>query len=133
MEILIPHLSAVLISFAIAGLRSLFGVLSNAMSQMQYLEKVSRTCEANYCMILLTYHSIEFCIISATFLLTHTSFDGQAVGVVLGVIAVKLAAETFDIELLTPLQSLVVVGGILGTAIAASLNSPPSDTIAEMK
>ena len=67
MEILIPHLSAVLISFAIAGLRSLFGVLSNAMSQMQYLEKVSRTCEANYCMILLTYHSIEFCIISATF------------------------------------------------------------------
>ena len=52
---------------------------------------------------------------------------------VLGVIAVKLAAETFDIELLTPLQSLIVVGGILGTAIGASLVSSATKTVAEMK
>ena len=84
-------------------------------------------------MILLIYHFVAICINSAIFVLIHPFFDGQAVGVVLGVIAVKLAAETFDIELLTPLQSLVVVGGILGTAIAASLNSPPSETVAEMK
>jgi len=60
--------------FAIAGLRSLFGVLSNAISQLQYLEK--------------------------------------AVGVILGIIAAKLAGETFDIEILTPIQSLIVVVGM---------------------
>ena len=52
--------------FAIAGLRSLFGVLSKAVSQLEYLEK--------------------------------------AVGLVLGVISAKLAAEAFDVEILTPLQ-----------------------------
>lgn len=52
---------------------------------------------------------------------------------VLGVIAVKLAAETFDIELLSPLQSLIVVGGILGAAIGASLVSSPSETVAELE
>lgn len=43
----------------------------------------------------------------------------------LGVIAAKLAAETFDIEILTPLQSLLVVVGILGAAVGLSLSSPP--------
>ena len=69
--------------FAIAGLRSLFGVLSQAVADLEYLEK--------------------------------------AVGLVLAVIAAKLGAESFDIELLTPLQSLVVVLSILGAGIGASL------------
>lgn len=69
--------------FAIAGLRSLFGVLSKAISQLEYLEK--------------------------------------AVGIVLAVIAAKLAGEAFDIELLNPLQSLVVVLSILGTGVGLSL------------
>ena len=71
--------------FAIAGLRSLFGVLSKAISQLEYLEK--------------------------------------AVGIVLGVIAAKLAGEAFDIELLNPLQSLVVVLSILGTGVGLSLQA----------
>lgn len=50
----------------------------------------------------------------------------QAVGLILGVIAAKLAAETFDIELLSPLQSLLVVGGILGVSIGLSLAAPPA-------
>ena len=45
----------------------------------------------------------------------------KAVGVVLAVIAAKLGAEPFGIELLTPLQSLAVVLGVLGTGVAASL------------
>ena len=69
--------------FAIAGLRSLFGVLSQAVADLEYLEK--------------------------------------AVGVVLAVISAKLGAEAFDVELLSPLQSLVVVLSILGTGIGASL------------
>ena len=39
---------------------------------------------------------------------------------ILGVIAAKLAAETFDIEILTPIQSLLVVVGILGAAVDLS-------------
>lgn len=69
--------------FAIAGLRSLFGVLSQAVADLEYLEK--------------------------------------AVGLVLAVIAAKLGAESFDYELLSPLQSLVVVLTILGGGIGASL------------
>ena len=45
----------------------------------------------------------------------------KAVGVVLAVISVKLGAEAFDIELLSPLQSLVAVLFILGAGIGASL------------
>ena len=45
----------------------------------------------------------------------------QAVGVVLLIIAVKLGAEVAGIELLTPLQSLIVVLSTLGTGVAASL------------
>eukprot|EP01041_Mallomonas_annulata_P000370 gene370-675_t len=62
--------------FAIAGLRSLFGVLSKA-----------------------------------------------AVGVVLAFIAAKLAAETFNIELVNPLQSLTIVLTILGVGVGASLSA----------
>jgi TerC family integral membrane protein len=69
--------------FAIAGLRSLFGVLSQAVADLEYLEK--------------------------------------AVGVVLAVISAKLGAEAFRVELLSPLQSLVVVLSILGAGIGASL------------
>lgn len=57
--------------------------------------------------------------------LKDTTILSQAVGLVLGVIAAKLAAETFDIEILTPIQSLVVVVGILGAAVGLSLSSPP--------
>lgn len=71
--------------FAIAGLRSLFSVLSNAVSQLEYLEK--------------------------------------AVGLILAVIAVKLTGETFDIELLTPLQSLVIVLSLLGGGVLLSLSN----------
>ena len=72
--------------FAIAGLRSLFGVLSQAVADLKYLEK--------------------------------------AVGLVLAVISAKLGAQAFDIELLSPLQSLVVVLSILGGGIALSLADP---------
>jgi len=69
--------------FAIASLRSVYGVLSKAVAQLEYLEK--------------------------------------AVGVVLGIISIKMAAETFNIELLTPFQSLVVVLSVLLTGVLASL------------
>ena len=46
-------------------------------------------------------------------------------------IAAKLAAETFDIEILTPVQSLLVVIGILGGAVGLSLSSPPALEIEE--
>ena len=42
---------------------------------------------------------------------------------VLGVIGAKLIGETFDVTLLTPLQSLLVVIGILGMGVGASLFS----------
>ena len=44
-------------------------------------------------------------------------------GVVLGVIGAKLIGETFDVTLLTPLQSLLVVIGILGVGVGASVLS----------
>ena len=69
--------------FAIAGLRSLFTVLSRAVSQLEYLEK--------------------------------------SVGLILALIGAKLTAETFDIELLNPLQSLLIVLGLLGGGVALSL------------
>jgi predicted tellurium resistance membrane protein TerC len=71
------------IRFAIASLRSVYGVLSKAVEQLEYLEK--------------------------------------AVGVVLGIIGVKMATEVLGIELLTPLQSLVVVLSVLGVGVGASL------------
>ena len=45
----------------------------------------------------------------------------KAVGLILLLIAVKLTGETFDVELLSPLQSLVCVVGILGGGVALSL------------
>jgi len=69
--------------FAICSLRSLYGVLSNAIEQLKYLEK--------------------------------------AVGVVLAIIATKLTASTFNIELLSPLQSLLIVVSILGAGAAYSV------------
>jgi hypothetical protein len=44
---------------------------------------------------------------------------------------VKLAAETFDIEILNPLQSLLVVVGILGASIGLSLANPPKEAAVE--
>ena len=38
-------------------------------------------------------------------------------------IGAKLIGETFDVTLLTPLQSLLVVVGILGVGVGASLLS----------
>lgn len=40
---------------------------------------------------------------------------------VLGIIAVKMASEVVGIDLLTPLQSLVVVLGVLGVGVGTSL------------
>lgn len=75
--------------FAISGLRSLFGVLSQGIDSLKYLDK--------------------------------------AVGVVLAVIGAKMIGETFDITILSPLQSLIVVIAVLGTGIAASLLSKDED------
>jgi predicted tellurium resistance membrane protein TerC len=72
--------------FAIGGLRAVFNILSQAVSELRYLEK--------------------------------------AVGLVLGVIAVKLACESVDVTLVTPVQSLLLVLGILGGGVAASLLRP---------
>lgn len=71
--------------FAIAGLRALYGVLSEAVQELEYLEK--------------------------------------AVGLVLAVVAAKMTFSTFDIELFTPVQSLLVVLGILAGGVGLSLNS----------
>ena len=68
--------------FSIGSLRALYGILSTAVQEIEYLEK--------------------------------------AVGLVLAVIAVKLAASTFDIELLSPLQSLIIVISLLGGGIGLS-------------
>ena len=72
--------------FAIGGLRAVFNILSQAVSELHYLEK--------------------------------------AVGLVLGLIAVKLACESVDITIVTPVQSLLLVLGILGGGVAASLLLP---------
>lgn len=83
--------------FAIAGLRSLFGVLSQAVADLQYLEK--------------------------------------AVGIILAIIAVKMGFETFDIELLSPIQSLLLVisvlGGGVGFSLAANNNKDGKSTVIE--
>ena len=50
-----------------------------------------------------------------------TNICVQAVGFVLLIISAKLGAEVFGLELLTPLQSLIVVLATLGTGVAASL------------
>lgn len=42
-------------------------------------------------------------------------------GVILGIIALKMGCESIGWELLNPLQSLVLVTSVLGTGIAASL------------
>ena len=52
-------------------------------------------------------------------------------GVILGVIATKMIGETFDIELLTPLQSLGVVVGILGIGVTASLMGKGDEKVEE--
>ena len=46
----------------------------------------------------------------------------------LAVIAGKLAGEAFGYELLTPLQSLIVVLGILGTGVGLSLSKAKEET-----
>jgi len=81
--------------FAIAGLRSLFGVLSRAVTDLQYLEK--------------------------------------SVGIILGIIALKLGFETVDIELLDPLQSLAVVISVLGAGVGLSLLSSPSENEVDLE
>jgi predicted tellurium resistance membrane protein TerC len=45
----------------------------------------------------------------------------KAVGIILAVIATKLTASTFDIEILDPLQSLLVVVSLLGAGIGLSV------------
>jgi hypothetical protein len=44
----------------------------------------------------------------------------------LALVAAKLGAEYFDIELLDPLQSLVSVIGILSVGVVASLAAQPA-------
>lgn len=70
--------------FSIASLRALYGILSTAVKEFQYLEK--------------------------------------SVGIILAVISLKLGFSTFGIEILTPLQSLIIVitllsGGVLLSAL----------------
>ena len=48
----------------------------------------------------------------------------KAVGIVLGFIAVKLAYESVDVTIVTPVQSLLVVLGVLGGGVASSLLFP---------
>ena len=55
----------------------------------------------------------------------------QAVAVVLAVIAAKLGAEVVGIELLDPLQSLVVVVSVLATGVVTSLWKQKNDEEAE--
>ena len=69
--------------FAICSLRSLYGILSGAVSQLKYLEK--------------------------------------AVGLILAVIGAKLTFAAFDIEILDPMQSLMVVLALLGSGVGLSV------------
>lgn len=56
----------------------------------------------------------------------------KAVGIVLAVISVKLAGSAFDYEVLTPVQSLVVVLTLLGGGVALSiLDSKQNNSIRE--
>ena len=50
-------------------------------------------------------------------------------GVILAVIAVKLGGETFGLELLSPVQSLAVVLGLLAAGVGASLLDTSGDKI----
>lgn len=68
--------------FSIASLRALYGVLSTAVKEIEYLEK--------------------------------------AVGIILAVIAAKLGFSTFDVEILTPVQSLITVITLLGGGVLLS-------------
>jgi predicted tellurium resistance membrane protein TerC len=43
------------------------------------------------------------------------------VGVILGIIALKMGLEGVGVHLLSPLQSLVLVTSVLGTGVALSL------------
>jgi len=52
----------------------------------------------------------------------------KAVGLVLAVIAAKLACESFDIELLSPVQSLVAGWAILGGGGGLSLRARGSNS-----
>lgn len=52
----------------------------------------------------------------------------KAVGLILLLIAVKLTGETFNVELLNPLQSLLCVVGILGGGVALSLLDKNNDS-----
>ena len=45
----------------------------------------------------------------------------KAVGVILAVVASKMTAETFGVEILTPLQSLIVILTILGGGVGLSM------------
>ena len=49
----------------------------------------------------------------------------QSVGVILGIIAIKMGLETFDVQILSPVQSLALVMSVLGTGVLASLLSKP--------
>lgn len=52
----------------------------------------------------------------------------KAVGVVLAVIALKLGFQTFSIEILSPLQSLLLVVAIIGTGVGLSLKDKNTPT-----
>ena len=54
-------------------------------------------------------------------------------GLILAIIAAKLAAETVGTELLSPLQSLAAVVGILGVGVGASLLIPDQAEAAEVE
>lgn len=56
----------------------------------------------------------------------------KAVGVVLGFIAVKMAAETFGYELISPLQSLIVVVVLIVSGIVASLMQTEKEPVEVM-
>ena len=77
--------------FAICSLRSLYGILSGAVSQLKYLEK--------------------------------------AVGVILAVIGAKLTFAAFDIEILDPMESLMVVLALLGSGVGLSLREIEKEKI----
>ena len=63
----------------------------------------------------------------------YTIYTIKAVGIILAIIAAKLAAETAGIELLSPLQSLAAVVGILGVGVGTSLWVPDQAEAAEVE
>lgn len=50
--------------------------------------------------------------------------NAQSVAVVLSIIATKLSAEVYGIELLDPVMSLALVVSVLGVGVGASLAFP---------